>query len=62
LPIVFLSHPLGGLRKEEVRAKTEAVLEEVLRVVTDKREVLGPAYRGQYPKPKSTIRPKSLFA
>ena len=62
LPIVFLAHPLGGLGREEVRAKADGAIEEVLRVVSDKRETLAAKYRGQYPKQKSIIRPKPMFA
>jgi hypothetical protein len=61
LPIVFLSHPLGGLHKDEVRAKADAAVAEVLRVLTDRREALAAQYRGQYPKPKSIFRPKPVF-
>ncbi len=62
IPIVFLAHPLGGLRREEVQAKADCVVDEVLHVLTGKRETLAAEYRGQYPRPKSLVRPKPIFA
>ncbi len=61
MPIVIFPHPLGGLRKEEVRAKADKTLEEVLHVLTEKREKLAEEYRGRYPQPKSIFKPKPVF-
>ena len=61
MPIVIFPHPLGGLRKEEVRAKADKTLEEVLHVLTEKREKLAEEYRGRYPQPRSIFKPKSVF-
>jgi hypothetical protein len=61
LPIVFLPHPLGGLDEAAVRAKADTVLAEVLHVLTGAAETLAEQYRGAYPPPKSTVRPKPVF-
>ena len=61
MPIVTFPHPLGGLRKEEVRAKADETLEEVLHILTEKREKLAEEYRGRYPQPRSIFKPKSVF-
>ena len=62
LPVVFMPHPLGGLKREEVRAMADRAVEEVLHVLTVKRETLAEEYRGHCPQPKSVIRPKPVFA
>ena len=34
LPVVYVAHPLAGLKKEEVRQKADAVIEQVIRALT----------------------------
>jgi hypothetical protein len=31
LPLVFASHPIGGLKKEEVSAKADQIIEEIIK-------------------------------
>ena len=59
--MVFFAHPLGGLDEGAVRAKADTVLLEVLHVLTGEAEMLAEQYRGVYPSPKSTFRPKPVF-
>lgn len=61
LPLVSFPHPLGGLRKEEVKGMADTALEEVLHALTEKRENLAKEYRGRYPQPKSMFKPKPIF-
>ncbi|MDP2951857.1 MAG: hypothetical protein Q8O76_00895, partial [Chloroflexota bacterium] len=61
LPIVAFPHPMGGLRQEEVWQRADQVIEELLHVLTERREKLAQEYRGRYPQPKSTFKPKPLF-
>lgn len=44
-----------------MRAKTDETLEEVLHVLTEKREKLAQEYRGRYPQSKSLFKPKPVF-
>ncbi len=57
-----MSHPLGGLRRDEVQAMADGAVEEVLHVLTGKRETLAAQHRNQYPLPRSIVRPKPIFA
>ena len=51
LPIITPPHPMGGLKKDEVWAKAEAVLDDVVAVLTTPREQLAARYRGVYVQP-----------
>ena len=62
LPLVVIPHPLGGLRPEEVRAKAEGAIDEIVYVLTQPAEKLAAEYREQRVEPKSKFRPKPLFA
>ncbi len=42
---------MGGLKKDEVWAKAEAVLDDVVAVLTPPREQLAARYRGVYVQP-----------
>ncbi len=62
LPLVVIPHPLGGLRPEEVRARADGAIEEVVYVLTQPPEKLAAEYRDQKVEPKGKFRPKPLFA
>ncbi|MBI2909161.1 MAG: hypothetical protein HYX92_16065 [Chloroflexi bacterium] len=62
LPIVTPTHPMGGLKKEEVHAKADSVLDEIVYVLTTPKEKLAKEYRGKAPEQKGTFKPKPLFA
>jgi len=47
LPLVVIPHPLGGLKPEEVRAKANKVIDEVVRSLTESRERLMAAQKGE---------------
>jgi len=42
---------MGGLKKDEVWARAEAVLDDVVAVLTTPREQLAARYRGVYVQP-----------
>ncbi|MBI4641580.1 MAG: hypothetical protein HY731_12850 [Candidatus Tectomicrobia bacterium] len=43
-PLAVISHPLGGLRPDEVKKKAEGALEEVIYILTQPREKLEKEY------------------
>lgn len=61
LPLATIPHPLGSLSPEQVRHHAEAVLAEVVHILTTPRHQLNKEYRGQSPESKGVFRPKSLF-
>lgn len=62
LPLVVIPHPLAGLKPDEVRARAEAALADVIHVLTRPRVALSQEYRGRiYPQPKKIFRAKPLF-
>ena len=38
LPLVIVSHPIGGLKKEEVVAKADQIIEKIISSLTTTRE------------------------
>ncbi len=62
LPLAVIPHPLGGLRPEEVWARADGAVAEVVYVLTQPAEKLSAEYREQKAEPKSKFRPKPLFA
>ncbi len=53
MPLVIMEHPLVGfISKEAVKQKGEAILEQVLYVLTQSRELLESEFRNkEYPLP-----------
>ena len=61
LPIAVIPHPLAGLKPDEVGRRAEAVLEEVVHVLTQDRYKLAEEYKGRYLQEKKLFRAKTLF-
>lgn len=62
LPLVVIPHPLAGLKPDEVRARAEAALGDVIHVLTRPRVALSQEYKGKvYPQPKKIFRAKHIF-
>ena len=38
LPLVIVPHPIGGLKKEEVTAKADQIIEEIISALTTGKE------------------------
>jgi hypothetical protein len=51
LPIVVIPHPLASNKPDEVRQKAEAIVEEVVAILTQPAEKLAQEYRGRFLKP-----------
>ncbi|MBI2908993.1 MAG: hypothetical protein HYX92_15225 [Chloroflexi bacterium] len=62
LPFAMPTHPIGGLEREAVWAKADSVIDDIVHVLTAPREKLAKEFRGRYPEPKGTFRPKPIFA
>lgn len=60
LPIVVVSHPMGGIGADEVRQKANGAIDEVVHVLTESRESLEREYRGRYPRQRATFSAKPL--
>lgn len=57
LPIVMAPHPIAGQHPEVTRKMGEAVLEEVVRILTAPADILAAEYASRaYPKPKGDRR------
>lgn len=61
LPILVVPHPIGGINPEGVKARADAIVEEVVAALTRPREVLLQHYRGLYAGPPKPIRHRPLF-
>lgn len=62
LPIVTPTHPMGGLTKDEVYAKADKLVDDIVYVLTTPREKLAKEFRGKAPQQKGTFKPKPIFA
>lgn len=51
LPLVVIPHPIAGNFADLVRRKAEAVVDEVLQVLTESRETLVERYLGRFTRP-----------
>jgi hypothetical protein len=61
LPIVVIPHPLAGISADEVEHRGDAVLDEVIYVLTEDSRKLAEEYKGRYLETKRLFRNKSLF-
>ena len=61
LPLAVIPHPVGGQNPKDVMAKADAVVDEVVYVLTQPLEQLAKEYRGRFAEPRSRLRPKPLF-
>lgn len=62
LPITVVEHPLGDQSPEGVQAKADAVIDDIVHVLTTLAEQLAEEERGKtYAEPKTLFRSKSLF-
>lgn len=61
LPIVVIPHPLAGLKPDGVELRVDAVLDEVVYVLTTERHKLAEEYKGKYLQEKRQFRAKSIF-
>jgi hypothetical protein len=51
VPIAVIPHPLAGNKPDEVKHKAEAIIEEVIAILTQPAEKLAQEYRGRFLKP-----------
>jgi hypothetical protein len=51
VPIAVIPHPLAGNKPDEVQRKAEAIVEEVVSILTQPAEKLAQEYRGRFLKP-----------
>ncbi len=62
MPIATISHPLAGLKPEEVKKKANNVAEEVIQILTQPAERLAQEYRSRFLKPREGKVLKQMFA
>jgi hypothetical protein len=61
LPLVVIPHPIAGNFADLVRRKAEAVVDEVLQVLTDSEQALVERYQGRFTKPaERRLSPESV--
>ena len=53
VPIAVIPHPLAGNKPDVVQGKAEAVVDEILAILTEPAEKLTEAYRDTFLKPMS---------
>ncbi|HXG19993.1 MAG TPA: hypothetical protein VNN62_13090 [Methylomirabilota bacterium] len=51
VPIAVIPHPLAGNKPDEVQRKAEAIVEEVLAILTQPAEKLAQDYSGRFLRP-----------
>lgn len=62
LPLVVLPHPMGDIQPDEVYRRADAVLGQIVRILTTPAQELGQEYgRKTYDPPKTAFKSKTLF-
>jgi hypothetical protein len=62
LPIVTVEHPMGGLRADEVHARAEGAVDQIIHALTAPRDVLAEENRNRVVESRRRVRDKPLFA
>lgn len=57
LPLVVFPHPLHSLNREQVLARADSVVDEIVRVLTQRADQLAAEFRNRHLPGKKDVRP-----